>query len=222
MSIKEGDFVLLNYTGSTGGKVFDTSLEAVAKEKNIFNPERVYKPLVVAVGKGDVIKGLDEALVGMDKGNKKSVTIPPEKGYGKRDSTLVKIVPLSVFTKNKMNPYPGMPVQLDNMVARVQSVSGGRVRVDFNHELAGKELVFEIEIVDVLTKNDEKIKALASQLFKEGEMAVKVDNKKVILTPKSNILTEKWYGQSKAYLLANINRNFPELAVEFVEEYKKA
>ena len=115
-----------------------------------------------------------------------------------------------------------MPVQLDNMLARVQSVSGGRVRVDFNHELAGKELTFDIKVVDVITKDEDKIRALAGQLFKEGDVAVGLKGGKAIITPKSSILAEKGYGKSKAYLLASIKRHFPDISVEFVEEYKKA
>ncbi len=222
MAIKEGDFILLDYTGSTGGKVFDTSIEAVAKENKAYTPGRAYKPLVVVVGKGDVIPGLDKALVGMGKGEEKKVVIAPEDGYGKRDPSLIKIVPLKAFTSNKISPYPGMPVQLDNMLARVQSVSGGRVRVDFNHELAGKELTFDIKVVDVITKDEDKIRALAGQLFKEGDVAVGLKGGKAIITPKSSILAEKGYGKSKAYLLASIKRHFPDISVEFVEEYKKA
>lgn len=222
MTIKEGDFVLLDYTGSTGGKVFDTSIESVAKELGVDTSKRMYRPLVVAAGKGDVIKGLDVALIGMKKGDEKKVDIKPDDGYGPRDPKLVKIIPLKVFTDNKMNPYPGMPVQLDNVVARVQSVSGGRVRVDFNHELAGKELVFDIKIIDVLTKEGDKIKALAGQYFGEDDLKVELKGKKVIATPKKELLTKESYARSKAYFITQVTERFKDYSVEFVEEYKKA
>ena len=94
------------------------------------------KGVVIAIGKDHVVKGFDEALQGAEIGKKISVEVPPEKAYGQRDSELVKMIALETFRKQGVDPVPGMPVTLDNLPARVQSVSGGRVRVDFNHELA--------------------------------------------------------------------------------------
>ena len=222
MAIKEGDFVLLDYTGSTNGKVFDSTIEEVAKSSGILMEERVYRPLVVAAGKGDLIPGMDKALIGMAKGEEKKLTIEPEEGYGPRDPKLVKIVPLKIFTDNKLNPFPGMPVQLDNMTARVQSVSGGRVRVDFNHELAGRVLNFEIKVMDVITKDGDKVKAIAGQFFRDGDVKLEVTAKKAIVTPKHEMLETKAYGQAKAYFITQVRAQFPDMAVEFVEEYKKA
>lgn len=222
MPVKDGDFVLLDYTGSTGGRVFDTTSEEAAKANGILLKGRTYRPIVVAAGKGDVIVGMDKALLGMEKGGKKKIKIAPAEGYGAREPKLVKVVPLKAFTDNKINPYPGMPVQLDNMTARVQSVSGGRVRVDFNHELAGRELEFEIAIVDVLTKDEDKIKALANEYFGEGDLKLEVTEKKIAATPKKEILTTQTYARSKAYFIARVTERFPEMKVEFVEEYGKA
>ncbi|MCK4327223.1 MAG: peptidylprolyl isomerase [Candidatus Diapherotrites archaeon] len=222
MGVKEGDFVLLDYTGSTDGKVFDTTVEGAAKKNSIYIKEQVYKPLVIVAGKGDLIPGLDNALIGMEKGGEKKLTIPPEEAYGPRDPKLIKIVPLKIFTDNKLNPFPGMPVQLDNMTARVQSVSGGRVRVDFNHELAGRTLDFEIKLVDVLAKTEEKVRALASQFFGEKDLKLELKGKKVIATPKTELLATKRYGQAKAYFITQVTSRLPEMSVEFVEEYKKA
>ena len=118
MTVKQGDFILLEYTGSTGGKVFDTTTEAEAKRAGIFFEGRMYRPILIEAGKGDVIKGLDRALTGMGKGDEKHVTITPKEAYGERSAEMVKVIPLAIFTKNNMNPYPGMPVQLDGMTAR--------------------------------------------------------------------------------------------------------
>jgi len=222
MAVKEGDFVLLDYTGSTGGQVFDTTVEKDAKENNIYLEERVYRPLVVEAGRGDLIKGMDKAILGMEKGKGKKVTVPPEEGYGPRDPKLVKIVPLKVFTDNKLNPFPGMPVKLDNMTARVQSVSGGRVRVDFNHELAGRTLDFDLKVVDVITGKEEKIRALAGQFFDDGDIKIEVKGEKVVATPKQELLKTQHYGKAKAYFITQVTEKFPKMSVEFVEEYKKA
>ncbi|MBD3750209.1 MAG: FKBP-type peptidyl-prolyl cis-trans isomerase [Sphingobacteriales bacterium] len=80
-----GDSVQVNYTGRlTSGKVFDTSLEDVAKKENVFNPGRPYKTLDLIIGKGNVIAGFDEAILNMKKGEKAIVLIPSSLGYGDR------------------------------------------------------------------------------------------------------------------------------------------
>ncbi|OIO27313.1 peptidylprolyl isomerase [Candidatus Micrarchaeota archaeon CG10_big_fil_rev_8_21_14_0_10_60_32] len=185
---KEGEFLRINYTAKTkdDGKVFDTTSEAEAKKAGIFNERVRYGPALVPVGKKQVIEGLDEELLNAKKGDKKQIVIPAAKGFGTRNADDVRLVPLSKFQEQKVQPYAGMPVELDGRAARVQSVSGGRVRVDFNHPLADKELVYDYEVVAEYSKPEEKFAALASDLlpdckasYNEGvgtlEVPLKVD-----------------------------------------------
>ena len=87
MVLQKGDFVRIDYIGKIkeSGKVFDTTMEEIAKEHGIYDEKIDFKPAPIVVGANHVIKGLDEALVGLEVGEKKIVEIPPEKGYGKRD-----------------------------------------------------------------------------------------------------------------------------------------
>lgn len=164
------DFIKINYTGRVkDAGVFDTTLEDVAKKENISDSRRVYKPLSVAVGEGQVIKGLDEALAGMKVGDKKTVTVEPERGYGARSPALVKLVPVKYFRQQKLNPIPGLPVEVDGMRGKVQTVAGGRVRVDFNHELAGRTLVFDVEVVEKAGSDTEKVSCLLERNFESAE-----------------------------------------------------
>jgi len=81
-----GDIVKVDYVGRfLNGTVFDTSYENTAKESGIYNPDRNYEPLEFKVGEGEMIKGFDEEVVGMKIGEKKNITIPPEKAYGEWD-----------------------------------------------------------------------------------------------------------------------------------------
>ncbi len=83
-NVQVGDKVKVNYIGAfTDGKIFDTSHEDVAKKAGIFDSGRWYEPLAVTAGAGELIKGFDNALIGMTVGEKKQVTIPPEMAYGK-------------------------------------------------------------------------------------------------------------------------------------------
>ncbi len=93
--VKTGDNISVDYIGSfQDGKVFDTSLESVAKENQLYDPGRKYEPLHFIVGNKDVIKGMDEGVVGMKVGDSKILTIPPEKGYGMTNPELIRSYPV--------------------------------------------------------------------------------------------------------------------------------
>lgn len=132
----------------------------------------------VIVGIGYTIKGLDEALKEMNIGEKKTIEIPPEKGFGERKVNLIKLITISEFRRHGTKPKPGMIVDADNMRGRVLSASGGRVRVDFNHPLAGKTLVYELEIKQKIEKPEEKIKAIVEIFTKVKKASVTISEKK--------------------------------------------
>ena len=156
MKIEAGDFVAFHYVGRfENGEVFDTSYEDIARENGIYVEEREYGPLGVNVGVGEIIPGLDEALIGMEVGEKKTVTIPPEKAYGMPNPELIIAVPISEFTQAGLEPVEGMYVMTDSGMAKIKAVEGDVVTLDFNHPLAGKTAVFEIEVVDIKKKAGE-------------------------------------------------------------------
>ncbi len=94
-TVKSGDKISVDYVGRLeNGKVFDTSIESVAKENNILITGREYKLLNFTVGKGGVIKGFDEGVVGMKVGETKILTISPEKGYGQIDPGAIQVLPI--------------------------------------------------------------------------------------------------------------------------------
>ena len=115
--MKAGDFVEVDYVGriKESGEVFDLTREDIAKQENVFDPKFPYKPVVLIVGSDFIIKGLDEALKGMNVGENKKVDIPPEKGFGERKAELVKTVPLSKFKEQDTKPYPGAVVNVGNL-----------------------------------------------------------------------------------------------------------
>ncbi|WP_456451202.1 FKBP-type peptidyl-prolyl cis-trans isomerase [Palaeococcus sp. (in: euryarchaeotes)] len=150
MKVEKGDFVVFNYIGKfENGEVFDTSYEDIAKEEGIFLEDRKYGPLGVNVGVGELIQGLDEALIGMEVGEKKTVTIPPELGYGMPRDDLIIDVLKAEFEQAGLTPEVGMYVMTDSGIAKISGVKEDSVSLDFNHPLAGKTLIFEVEIVDV-------------------------------------------------------------------------
>ncbi len=87
MSVKNGDFLRLEYTGKVQetGEVFDTTDEKVAEEEGIKSDKKIYGPISIIVGAGHVLKGIEDALIGMGEGDEKSIEIPPEEAFGERD-----------------------------------------------------------------------------------------------------------------------------------------
>ncbi len=94
-TVKTGDNISVDYIGSLeNGKVFDTSIESVAIESNLFTPGREYKPFQFIVGKGETIKGFDEGVIGMKVGETRTLTIPPENGYGLINPMMIQAYPV--------------------------------------------------------------------------------------------------------------------------------
>jgi FKBP-type peptidyl-prolyl cis-trans isomerase 2 len=93
-TVKIGDNVSVDYTGSKNGTVFDTSIESVAKENNLYVPNRTYVPIKFTVGKGQFIKGFEEGMIGMKTGESKTLVIPPDKAYGPKNPLLIQTIPV--------------------------------------------------------------------------------------------------------------------------------
>lgn len=180
MTIKKGDFVELDFVGklSETNEIFDLTKESIAKENKIFNPNFSYKPIIVCVGEGDVLKSLDEKLIGKNKGEYK-IEIKSEDGFGKKNTKLLKLVPIKIFRKENLKPFPGLNINIDGYMGTVRSVSGGRVIVDFNHPLSGRDLIFEIEIKRIVNDEKEKAESIISKITEKFN--VKIDKNNLIV-----------------------------------------
>ncbi len=140
MVIEKGNNVVIEYEGRLeNGQVFDSS---EGKE-----------PLEFEVGSGSVIKGFDEAVVGMEKGQEKEFEIESENAYGPVREELKREVPKSALQFDQ-EPKEGMGLMLTSqegkqIPAKIVSVGDENITIDLNHPLAGKKLIFKIKIVDV-------------------------------------------------------------------------
>lgn len=137
---KSGDTVRVHYTGKLeDGTVFDTSADR--------------DPLEFTIGTGEVITGIEQAVTGMAPGESKSTTIPPEQGYGPRRQEMVVTVERERLPK-EIDPQIGQRLAVQQQDGRqfevtVTGVSEKAVTLDANHELAGTNLIFDLELVDV-------------------------------------------------------------------------
>ena len=140
MSVKNGDTVRVHYTGSLDdGTVFDSSTGR--------------EPLEATLGEGMLIPGFENALIGMEAGESKTVTINPEDAYGERLQELVLTLPKDEVPSH-MKPEPGMMVQLameqgEEFEAVITEVGDSSITLDANHPLAGEKLTFVLELVSV-------------------------------------------------------------------------
>lgn len=178
----------LDYSGrdAADAKVFDTTKAEVAKAAGVFDDRTLYRPLILVEGGGELLPALEKTLSQMKAGEKKTIRLEPAEAFGQRNPDLVRVVPIKQFQARQIQPVPGLDVMIDQYRGRVQSVSGGRVRVDFNHPLAGKTAEFELEMKAVFETEKDKIQAIFRKFFvSEGENApqvsIGVDASEVVL-----------------------------------------
>ncbi|MFA5246551.1 MAG: FKBP-type peptidyl-prolyl cis-trans isomerase [Candidatus Micrarchaeia archaeon] len=168
-SVKQGDVVLVDFVArkSSDNAVFATTIKAEGDKANLHEghdePGHVheYKPMMIVAGKGQTIKGLDDAIVGSEVGKKKSIKISVDNAFGQRDASRIRLIPIGEFRKREIQPYPGMPLELDGgLEGIVKSVEAGRVKVDFNAPLAGEDLQYDFTVTKCASTPAEKIAML--------------------------------------------------------------
>ncbi|MGE5223005.1 MAG: FKBP-type peptidyl-prolyl cis-trans isomerase [Omnitrophica WOR_2 bacterium] len=146
-TVEDGQVVTLNYVLTVDGEVVDSSEEG--------------QPITFIQGQGQIIRGLESELYGMEVGQNKDVVVQPENGYGEVDPENY-----SEFPRNQFPPEiplePGVELELrdkegETVGARIDSISDDSVRLNFNHPLAGKELHFSVEVIELRNATDDEI-----------------------------------------------------------------
>jgi FKBP-type peptidyl-prolyl cis-trans isomerase 2 len=195
--MKKGDFVKVSYTGWFEGNLIETTDEATAKKEGAHNEKGSYEPTVIVIGEGHVLPGLDRTLEGMKVGEEKKVELKAKDAFGERSFRLIQLVPLREFKKQNIAPLPGMVFEVEGRPARIQSVSGGRVRVDFNHPLAGKDVKYEIKIEADAKTEANRIEFLLERAFKDAGVKYKTSGtgakKKITVEVTENVKAKKLY-----------------------------
>jgi len=137
---KTGDTVKVHYTGKMDdGTVFDTSAEG--------------EPLQFKIGEGQLIVDFEQAVVGMNPGESKTVQIPSDRAYGPHHAEIVLVVDRSYFP-NDMEPKVDQRLRMQqqdgqSFAVMVTDVSETKVTLDANHPLAGKDLTFDIQLMEI-------------------------------------------------------------------------
>jgi len=184
--LDSGTLAYINYVAKVKdtGEVLEATREEDAKTLGIFNPVARYTPNLVAVGEGWVLKGLDDALLTAKVGEKMSVEITPDKGFGERDPTKIKLIPEKRFGEKAHELSIGAEVEIEGKVGLVRYIGSGRVQVDFNHRLAGKVITYDVEVVKTVTEPADIAKALLLRRFpiNEDKLTLNLDAEKQLAT----------------------------------------
>jgi len=177
MLIQKKDFIEIKFTGKTKeGEIFDSNIEEDLKK---INPELKATPLIICIGEGMFLKGVEEFLIGKDVGDYE-IPLSSENAFGKRNVKLIQRIPLRIFHEQKLNPIPGIIFNFDGRLAKILTISGGRVIVDFNNPVAGKDVVYHLKVIRKIEDLKEKIKAFNKFLFKK-EFKVELTEKKILM-----------------------------------------
>src|ERR687888_458715 len=175
MALERGSLILVDYTAKVkdSNEIFETTHEEDAKKSDLYDPTRKYEPRLVSIGEGWVLKGLDEALANANLGDKFTIEITPDKGFGDRDPSKVRMIPQRKLGEKADNIKVGDVVEMYERPGIVRYVGSGRVQLDFNHRFAGRTLTYDVNILKKLESDDDKIMSLIRRRLPIGNDEIK-------------------------------------------------
>ncbi len=190
--IKKHDFVEIEYTGRTkeDNAVFDTTQADVAKKEGVYGKDDDYPSVVICVGENNILKALEEHLVGKETGKEYKFEISAENAFGKKDARLLQMISLGKFRQQNIQPVPGLQLNIDGVFGIVKTVSGGRCYVDFNHPLAGRDLVYDVKIKRIIDDDKEKLNSLLRLHLHTKDAEVEIKDGSAEIKSKSEISKE--------------------------------
>jgi peptidylprolyl isomerase len=224
MTLEKGSLILLDYTAKIkdSNEIFETTRIDDVKNNPDFDPNKKYEPRLLGVGEGWVLKGLDEALLESSIGTPLNIEIPPEKAFGERDPSKVRMIPLRKLGEKANEVNIGDVIELDDRIGIIRFIGSGRVQVDFNHKYAGRTLVYDANIVKKLDSDDEKISNLIRRRLPIDTAEIKYETKDPnleISLPESTFLIDG-IQIIKRGISADIFKFVPLLkSVVFIEKY---
>jgi len=144
--VTSGDVVHLHYTGKfEDGTVFDSTEGG--------------DPLELVAGATDIIDGVSQGIIGLEVGEAKTLTVPPDRGYGTRDEALAKRVPLDALPEGiEVGDRVSANANGHEIVFQVTAIEGGEAVIDANHPLAGKTLVFQLAVHSIHGNDPDRAK----------------------------------------------------------------
>ena len=191
IKVSKKDFIEIEYTGriKENNAVFDTTDKQVAKE-NALEAHAEFGPVIVCVGENQVLKGVDNSLEGREVGAEYILDVKPENAFGAKNAKLIQMIPANKFLQQKIQPMPGMQLNIDGILGTIKTVGGGRTLVDFNHPLAGKELSYKVKINRKIDDKKEQLVGYLKLVLATKDLEAEINDNKAKITLKIEIPKE--------------------------------
>ena len=224
MAFNKGSLILVDYTSKVkdSGEVFETTIEEEAKKHSFHDPNVKYQPKLVSVGESWVIKGFDEALEKTSVGDKTTIEITPDKGFGERDTGKVRMIPLRKLGEDAEKVSIGDTVEVDNKKGVVRFIGSGRVQIDYNHRFAGKTILYDINVLKELKSDDEKTSGILKRYLpvNDDKISFKQTGKILDITIPEEMFRAEGLHAIKHFIQTDVYKFMPTLEqVNFVESY---
>lgn len=224
MTFNKGSLILIDYTAKVKdtSEVFETTIAEEAKKHNLYQENIKYQPKLVSVGESWVIKGLDEALANAKPGDRLTVDVTPDKGFGERDPGKVRMIPLRKLGDDAEKVSVGDTIEVDQRTGVVRFVGSGRVQVDFNHRFAGKTIVYDVNVIKALETNEDKIAAILKRHMpvEDSKIVSKLNGNTLDVTIPEDIFAAEGLRVIKYFIQADIFKFVPTLdKINFIETY---
>ncbi len=227
MTFEKGSLILVDYTAKVkdSDDVFDTTLEEDAKKHNIHETDVKYQPKLVSIGDTSypVLKGLDEALAKTSVGEKLTVEVTPDKGFGERDSGKVRMIPIRKLGEDAEKVSVGDTIEVDNKRGIIRFIGSGRVQVDFNHRFAGKTIIYDVNVVKSLESLNDKVDAILKNRLpvENSKISFKLKDKEVDIDIPEQIFRADGLQIIKHFTQLDIFKFVPSLEkINFIETYE--
>ena len=142
--------------------------------------------------------------------------IPPEEAFGKKKSELIQLISKVKFEQHDINPMPGLQVNIDGIMGTIKNVSGGRILVDFNHPLSGKEVIYTVKVNKIVTDNVEKINGFLKTTLNIQDANVEIKEGKATITLKNEL--PKGYEEELSKKLKEVIKDLKEVSFAQIKE----
>ena len=226
MTFDKGSLILVDYTAKVkdSEEVFDTTIEEDAKKHSIHEQNIKYQPKLVSIGEASypVLKGLDEALAKTAVGDKLTVEVTPDKGFGERDSGKVRMIPIRKLGEDAEKVSVGDTIEVDNKRGIIRFIGSGRVQVDYNHRYAGKTILFDVNVIKSLDSPNDKVDGILKNRLpvEDSKISFDLKDKEVNISVPEEILRADGLQIMKHFIQLDIFKFVPTLEkVSFVETH---
>ena len=226
MTFNKGSLILVDYTAKVkdSEEVFDTTIEEDAKKHSIHEQNFKYQPKLVSIGEVSypVLKGFDEALAKTSVGDKLTIEVTSDKGFGDRDSGKVRMIPIRKLGEDAEKVSVGDSIEVDNKRGIIRYIGSGRVQVDYNHKYAGKTILFDVNVIKSLDTPNDKIDSILKNRLpvEDTKIAFDLKDKEVNIAIPEEILRIDGLQIMKHFIQLDVFKFVPTLEkVSFVETH---